>query len=178
MWLTFFLVSYATPAPISPAIATFPAASATIPATEEQSVEPTARPTPALAATLMAIGPSIEAAFDGQKCTLTGAKQVATGERVISFENDSDVNAYLFVGRNYPGKTLEQVLVDMGTPGSYVDVPQGVAILAWDHSVTVGKVSYLAYTFTIVAEYHIAVEVHGEKIGFYACGPFEVVAAP
>lgn len=143
------------------------------PSAEVVTPNPTLAPTPDLVGTIVASGPSIDVTFDGQTCTIAGPTEVTRGEQAVAFHNLSQGGAYAWVGRNYPGRTWQDILHDMGTPGSY-SAPEGVAIMAWDHSVIVGpELSYQVYTFAMAGEYHVVAQAHGDY--FWPCGPFFVI---
>jgi len=141
---------------------------------------PTLVATPDLVGTLVAKGVTLEITFDGNTCAVAGPQQVTTGEQVFLLTNLSGRSAYLWVGRQYPGVTWQDVLDAMGPSGSYSTVPQGVAIVVSDHLAFEGTtLSYRQYTFQFEGEYHVVVEGRrGDLMGFWPCGPFTVVAAP
>jgi hypothetical protein len=133
---------------------------------------------PNILATLVAVGPSIEARFDGNGCSLEGSTSITPGEHVISLTNTSGENAYLYVARNYAGYTWEDVLKEIGTPPATDTQARNIAIMQWDHMASSNeRVSYRRYTFVIEAEYHIVVQGHGQYYGIWPCGPFYVQAA-
>jgi hypothetical protein len=145
----------------------------------EVTPSPPSAATPDILGTLIAKGPSIEVTFDGHNCTVGGSTEIMMGEQVIVLYNQSGQNAYLYVARRYPGKTWQDVLDDIGTPGSTAGEPKEVAIMRWDHLVFADSiVSYRQYTFKFEGGYHIVVQGHGEYYGIWPCGPFDVVAAP
>jgi len=140
---------------------------------------PAPTPSPDLVKTLIAFGPSIEVTFDGKQCTIESFSEITTGEQVIVLDNKSGASAYIYVGRNYPGTTWQDILKDMGTPGSTEAKAKNLAIVPWVHMANADeKVSYREYQFKFVGEYHIVIEGQGDFSGIWPCGPFNVIAAP
>jgi hypothetical protein len=131
----------------------------------QQEQEPTSTPGPDMLATLTAIGPSIEVAFDGHACTISGSTVLALGVHVISLVNTSGENAYLGVGRNNPGHTWQDVVKDIGTPPSTDLTARGVAIMRADYLVFGDEADYRQFTFDIEGEYNITVQGHGQYYG-------------
>lgn len=161
-----------------PSINQIPISSPISPAAQ-QAGEAASTSTPDIPGTLVAIGPSIEAMFDGNSCSLEGSTSIAPGKHVISLNNTSEENAYLYVARNSPGWTWQDVLEEIGTPPATEGEARNIAIMQWDHVAFPNEqVSYRQYTFVIEAEYHIAVQGHGQYYGIWPCGPFYVEAAP
>jgi len=140
---------------------------------------PAPTPSPDLVSTLIAFGPTINVTFDGKQCTMGGSSEITTGKQVIAFNNLSGEAGYLYVGRNYPGTTWQDVLKDIRTPGATSAKAKNVAILPWDHmAIADEKVSYREYQFIFVGEYHIVIEGQSDYFGIWPCGPFQVITAP
>jgi len=140
---------------------------------------PAPQPTLDILSTLIAKGPSIEVTFDSTGCTVAGSPELPAGEHVIVLYNDSGESAYLFPARHYPGKTWQEILQDIGTPGSTDAQAKDIVLLPWDYFETADeRVSYRQYDFSSEGEYHIVVEGQGKYHGIWPCGPFQVVPAP
>jgi hypothetical protein len=120
----------------------------------------------------------IEVSFDGTNCTVSGPSEVPTGNQVFKFTNSSGQVVTPLVGRNYPGKTWQDVLDAIGTPGTDSGASWNfVTVLGVDRSVSESPtVSYRQYGLKLEAEHHIALEGSGGQL--WPCGPFHVVAAP
>ncbi len=128
--------------------------------------------------TLVAIGPMIEVSFDGTECTVRGPSEVPVGTQVFKFINSTGHIAIPWVARNYPGKTWQDALDEIGTPGSEVsETWDWIAILGPDRYISESpSISYRQYDLTIEAEYQIVVEFPTDHL--WPCGPFHVVATP
>jgi hypothetical protein len=131
----------------------------------QQGQEPASTPGPDTLATLTAIGPSIEFAFDGHTCTTSGSTTLAPGVHVITLVSTSGENAYLGVGRNNAGHTWQDVVKEIGTPPSTDLTARGVAIVRADTTVFGDEVDYRQFTFDIEGEYNITVQGHGQHYG-------------
>jgi hypothetical protein len=161
----------------SPSINQTPTSSP-IPAASPQAGQAVLIPTPDILGTLVATAPSIEAMFDGKACSIEGSASITPGAHVISLNNTSGENAYLYVARHHAGYTWQDVLKEIGTPPALDAEERNIAIMRWDHMASVNeRVSLRQYTFVIEAEYHIVVQGHGEFYGIWPCGPFYVEAA-
>jgi len=124
--------------------------------------------------TMIAIGQSIEVTFDGSQCTMTGSPDILSGSRVIIFHNLSSENAYLYVGRNNPGITWQDILRIVGTPPGNIEPPaKDFSFVSWEHKEALDAQTYYEqFQFKFPGEYHIVVQGHGEFLGFWPCGPF------
>jgi len=141
-----------------------------------QAQAPAPTPSPDVWATLAATGSSIEASFDGRACTISGPSTLAPGQYVVALVNTSGESAYLYIARNSPGWTWEDVLQDIGTPPSTAATERNIAILASDRLAFGDEVDYRQFTLKIEGEYHIVVQGHGPYWGIWPCGPFFVKA--
>ena len=152
---------------------------ASLPAVEEITAAPTQAITPEIYLTMVAAIPAIEVTFDGTQCTTNESPELTFGEQLISFSNISDQTAYMFLFRNYPGKTWQDVLLGMGTPGSDPEIPNWIAMIPYDHSMPIDShLTYQQFSFQIEGEYGIVVETREVTEGTWPCGPFTVVAPP
>ena len=199
--VAFFLVSCsrATPHQLTAAplpsveIATYTSTTSAISPTGEDTVglTPESRPseeatlaapqatTPEVILTMAATRPAIEVTFDGTQCTTNDSPVLTLGEHLISFNNLSEQTAYMFLFRNYPGKTWQDALLSIGTPGSDSEIPDWIAMVPYDHSMTLDShLTYQQFTFRIEGLYGIVVETRTVSEGTWPCRPFTVAAHP
>lgn len=161
----------------SPSSATLPSPSSTLQPMQTSGATETCVPTATLdrLSTLIAISPSIEVTFTEKGCSVNVLKELSKGKHVIVLINQSGEAGYIFIARNYPGWTWEDVLKDIGTPGSQSAKARNMVLLqSDDFKVADEKVSYRLFTLNIPAEYNIVFEGSGKYNGIYPCGPFVI----